>query len=96
MWKVVTGPMDSEQALSWVYTSTCAGIFGKNTNWGLYTKNDIDAYNMAFTLGGLKEPVFDLGGMGQYNHYHVNSRTLFGKYKHFHIWFGEMYTSPVY
>lgn len=29
-----------------------------------------------------------MGTIGQYSHYHVRGRNLFGYYKHFHVWYG--------
>ena len=55
--------------------------------WGLYTPKSTDAAAITTELGGAL-PISHMGKSGEFNHYHVNEYTLFGTYRHFHIWYG--------
>ena len=90
IWKKVTGPMGPLESAVWVASSAISGRYGKGASWGLYTEKKKDAAGMARVLGGLRKPKHDFGKVGQYSHYHVASRKLFGKYKHFHVWYGTL------
>ena len=88
-WKKVTGPLSSEEAILWVETTASSNVYGKSAPWGLYTESSTDAFFMAAVLGkGL--PVPDTGNIGEYSHFHVHGRVLKNKYKHFHVWYGEL------
>lgn len=90
VWKVVTPPMNYETAVAWVYSTAEIGIYGKSTSWGIYTKNEADAYALAVALGG-PLPMLHTNRAGEYPHYHVAAMIFFGRYKHFHIWYGAIY-----
>ena len=89
IWNVVTIPMDFETAVVWVVATATAHILGKRAKWGLYTNKQEDALKMATVLGGA-EPCWHCGNAGEYSHYHTAGMCLFGEYKHFHIWYGEI------
>lgn len=89
-WKVVTGAMNYETALSWVLTQNELSVYGKGAKWGLYTQHSIDAFAMATILGFGLPPEHDDATVGTYAHYHPHERLLLGKYKHFHVWYGDM------
>ena len=89
-WKPVTGPMTHEQAIAWVDITAKSNVYGKNASWGLYTQKSTDASIMAMVLGGGTYPEFHPGNVGEYPHYHVSGYILFNKYKHFHVWFGNL------
>lgn len=89
-WRVQTGPMDYETALGWTYAMAASGNYGKNASWGLYTEKATYAQAMAISLGG-GNPCLHENRLGEYPHYHVNNMLLFGQYKHFHIWYGDIY-----
>ncbi|MFR1435534.1 MAG: hypothetical protein ACLSS9_09915, partial [Acutalibacteraceae bacterium] len=86
--RFVTGPMPKEKAYEWVVLNHLSGIYEKNSNWGLYCYDGGKAYNMAFILGGLQNPVWHQAEKGKYAHYHVGGYSLFDKYAHFHVWYG--------
>ena len=90
-WKIVTEAMDFNTALAWVTATAAGGIYGKNASWGVYTQEYGDAMALAAALGG-GSPCWHGNNMGQYNHYHVAGMLLFGEYKHFHVWYGNLYT----
>jgi len=87
-WKVVTGAMNYETALSWVLTQNELSVYGKGAKWGLYTQHSVDALAMATILGFGLPPEHDDATVGTYAHYHPYGRVLLGKYAHFHIWYG--------
>ena len=89
-WRIRTGPMDYETAIAWTITTAASGQYGKNASWGLYTTNQHNAYQMAIALGGVG-PCLHENRLNEYPHYHVNGMLLFSEYKHFHIWYGDMY-----
>ena len=89
-WRLRTGPMDYETAIGWVYATAASETYGKNASWGLYTSNQDDASDMAVALGGIG-PCLHENRINEYPHFHVLGMLLFGKYKHFHIWYGSMY-----
>lgn len=88
IWKIVTGPMDYSTTCAWVSSTAASGVYGKNASWGLYTANQSDAYIMAASLGD-PVPIYHRGNPGEFQHYHVQDYFLFGRYKHFHIWYGQ-------
>ena len=89
-WNVKTGPMTKNQAQDWVYTTHLAGIYGKGTSWGVYTPHHDDAWSLAYRLGNYKVPLIHENRSGEYDHFHVNGKLLYGVYKHFHVWFGSL------
>ena len=98
-WKKVTGPMNMEEALAWVYatafTKNAFGryTYGKGAAWGIYTQNREDAILFALRLGGidtLDTLVSHSLKNGEYPHYHLPGHK-FGRYEHFHIWYGSIY-----
>ena len=51
---------------------------------------ELDAYNMARTLGKLQTPEGPEWHLrGQYQHYHTHNHLYVDYYEHFHIWFGN-------
>ncbi len=89
-WRIRTGPMDYETAISWTYATAASGIYGKNASWGLYTPNQNDASDIAVALGGVG-PCLHENRINEYPHFHVLGMLFLGKYKHFHVWYGSMY-----
>ena len=89
-WRIQTGPMDYETAITWTYATAASDKYGKNARWGLYTTNGADAYEMAVALGGVG-PCLHVNRPNEYPHYHVYGMLLFGEYKHFHLWYGGIY-----
>ncbi|MBE6039155.1 MAG: RHS repeat-associated core domain-containing protein [Anaerofustis stercorihominis] len=87
VWKTVTPRMDFGQALFWVSATSELGLYGKGASWGVYTSEKEDALTFTFALGG-GIPIFHEGQVGQYDHFHVYGYNLFGKHKHFHVWYG--------
>ena len=67
-----------------------AGIYGKGTSWGVYTPHHDDAWSLAYRLGNYKVPLIHENRSGEYDHFHVNGKLLYGVYKHFHVWFGSL------
>ncbi len=57
----------------------------------LNTAENKDAFEMAWDLGFGGIPLLDPPKVGEYSHYHVFGRNLFGIYKHFHVWYGSVY-----
>ena len=88
-WKIVTPAMNYDDAIAWVYSTAALHTYGRKASWGLYTANEVDALNIAVALGGAI-PVQHTEGIGIYPHYHVAGMVLFGQYKHFHLWYGEI------
>lgn len=65
--------------------------YDKHSAWGVYTKNQDDALALAMGLGTVHPKIDSESGI--YPHYHmVNDDGVkgFGKYKHFHIWYGRI------
>lgn len=90
-WRIQTGPMDFDMALAWVDATAISGKYGKNASWGLYTEKGTDAEQMAIALGG-NGPCLHEKRVGEYPHFHAAGMLLFGQYKHFHLWYGTVYT----
>ncbi|MBQ9744288.1 MAG: DNRLRE domain-containing protein [Clostridia bacterium] len=90
-WIVCTGAMTGEEALAWVDAVAIANQFGKDSKWGLYTKNEIDAMIIATVLGYGAPPIRD-NKKGRYPHYHVSGHIYYNrkKFKYFHVWYGEI------
>ena len=83
--------MSFTQAVYWAYDSASAGIWGKRFSWGLYTYEVKDAFDIASFFGVGATPVLDISpNLKQYSHFHTNGRKFNG-YKHFHIWFGNLF-----
>lgn len=89
-WRLRTGSMDYETAIGWAYATAASGTYGRNASWGLYTPNQDDASNIAVALGGIG-PCLHENRINEYPHFHVFGMLLFGKYKHFHVWYGSLY-----
>ena len=88
---LLTPGMSYSEALLWVTAvsevrSYNGMLIGRNRLWGVFTLEQLDAYIFAKTLSGCQEPVYHIGGSGEYGHYHVNGY-IFNGYKHFHMWF---------
>ncbi len=91
----VTEPMPYESAIAWATSTAAAKTYGKNRSWGLYTAAQTDAFVMATSLGGAIPPLdneWHRNRPGEFPHYHVAGFTFFNHYKHFHIWYGQLYT----
>jgi len=89
-WIVETPPMTYQEAKVWCVISAVAHSYGRRTKWGLYTVENDDAFAMAWDLGFGGLPIPDPPKPGEYAHYHVFGRYLFGFYKHFHVWYGAI------
>ena len=94
----VTGPMDFITARAWAFATAEAAkllfdgnaiSMSRNTAWGLYTYENSDAFLMAQSCS-LGTPRLEWHGSGEYAHYHAAENKFAGKYKHFHVWFGEL------
>lgn len=90
VWKTYPTPMDEGTAIAWVVSTAATGIYGRNASWGLYTTAQADALKMATILGGAA-PCLHNCVIGEHPHYHVAGMNLFGQYKHFHIWYGDVF-----
>ena len=92
--KYLTGPMSASQATNWVYTTIASQNYGKRDIWGVYTLEELDAYNLARLLGGYNEPVGpEYDKAGHYYHYHPYERKYFYQNGvNLHLWYGV----PVY
>ena len=88
-WKTVTSAMTLDDAVAWTEMIAASQVYGKNAAWGLYTYRQEDAMIMAQILfpDGYLLPE---GEKNQFAHYHPYSRVFRGKYKHFHVWYGEI------
>ena len=86
-WEKTTGPMTMDQATIWIYMTAASNKYGRAAAWGVYTYEEVDAYSLAVRIrnGKLVQHL----DSGCYPHYHINGYN-FGKYKHFHIWYGEI------
>lgn len=82
--------MDFETAIVWAFSVAESGTYGKKASWGLYTLEEKDAYSMAMALGG-GEPCLHDSRPGEHPHFHVKDMDFLGQYKHFHIWYGDVY-----
>ena len=88
-WDICTGPLTFDEAINWTKTAHLAGKFGAKDSWGIYTFYEVNAYRIALTMSGWEIPYGpDHHKTGEYSHYHPASRKLYGKYKHFHFWYG--------
>ena len=75
------------QARLWVKMnifSDSDNSYGKNSSWGIYTKNADDALMFAVSFGF--DNIILETAIGCYPHYHINNHDFYG-YKHFHVWF---------
>lgn len=88
----LTEAMTLNEAVSWTYTSSAT--MGKNTPWGVYTKNRSDAEILGLVImvaDGLSgDLIEELNGKGQYWHFHLPNRLYNRKHKNFHIWYGDI------
>lgn len=89
-WKIVTTAMDFDTAQAWVHTMAIIKGYGKGASWGLYTTKEYDAEKMVVALGG-PGPCLHANRPGEYPHFHPTGMILWGQYKHFHVWYGEIY-----
>ena len=98
-WKKTSGPMTFEEAKTWA-ENTKKGLepipntkdkyYGKGASWGVYTEYEADARALGNALGQI-DPRMDTVPSGFYQHYHLigaNGLRSFGKFTHFHVWFG--------
>ena len=98
-WKKTSGPMTFEEAKTWAENTkkgsepipnTTNKYYGKGASWGVYTEYEVDARALGNALGQI-DPRMDSVPSGFYQHYHLigaNGIRGFGKFAHFHVWFG--------
>lgn len=91
--------MSFEEAKAWAENTrdglepipnTSNKYYGKGASWGVYTEYESDAKAFAEALGRV-DPKMDDIPSGFYQHYHLigtNGIRGFGKFAHFHVWFG--------
>lgn len=84
----ITPPMDIAEITLWALTTAELNKFGNRYPWGIYTDKQEDALKLVIALGG-PNPIHHECYWGTFNHYHVYDYTFAGKYKHFHIWYGD-------
>ena len=88
-WYILTGPMNSNEAMIWASVSALSGQFNTNDSWGLYTFSQTAAYAQAMAMSGWQIPYGpESSGAGTFMHYHTASRKFGGRFKHFHFWYG--------
>lgn len=90
----MTGAMSFEEASAWAFANS--PYMGKNTPWGIITKNEGDARHMAMNLAMLDPTTthavvclyYHSPNQKQNPHYHLHNYIFNGKHKHFHVWYG--------
>ena len=95
----VTDAMNFSEAIVWVSTVAISreiligneiNSMGRKRKWGLYTPFREDAFDMAFALGGMIPIGPELSEKsGYFWHYHTFEHDFWGRYKHFHVWYGS-------
>jgi len=86
-WEKTTGPMTMDQATIWIYMTAASNQYGRGAAWGVYTAEEVDACALAVRIRN-GQPIQHRNS-GCYPHYHIKDYD-FGRYKHFHIWYGEI------
>ena len=66
------------------------GIYVKNSSWGLYTDNSLDAWRMAWDLGNKCAPIFHVSKEGHFSQYHTNNFIFLERHNHFHLCYGTL------
>ena len=82
--------MTLTEAVAWAYSTGELHVYGNRRSWGIYTPKQSDAISIAAILFATDNFIHDIGGTGQYDHYHSPNRLFMEKYKHFHIWYGTL------
>lgn len=75
---ILTEDMTLEKALAWVDVAAITNQFGRDANWGLYTKYEKDAFAITCILGYGQIPIQETV-VGYYPHFHVPGHNYFNK-----------------
>ena len=88
----ISHDMGIDEAVGWAFAKSLE--MGKNSKWGIYTRNYSDAIKIYERLipanCRLTPLILENHGVGTYNHLHFPNRKFNDKHDHFHIWFGEI------